>query len=104
MVLKRSIEQWRGCDPEAMAYHLSEAAIMYAFRDAKADILALNAENERLRMSISDSMIDYVEKSHGIRRDHKGRWWVELTINTTLGGKKSLRETIYAAMKERPNE
>lgn len=49
MEMNRTIEQWRGCDPEAMAYHMSEAATMYAFKDAKADILALHAENERLR-------------------------------------------------------
>lgn len=49
MELNRTIEQWRRCDPESMAYHMSEAAIMYAFRDAKADILDLYAEVERLR-------------------------------------------------------
>lgn len=56
MELKRTIEQWRGGDPEAMAYHMSEAAIIYAFRDAKADILALHAENERLRSAIQQTL------------------------------------------------
>lgn len=47
--MKRSIEQWKHCDPRAMAYNQSEAAVMFALQDAKADILALHAENMRLR-------------------------------------------------------
>lgn len=46
MKLKRTIEQWRS----------GEAAIMYAFRDAKADILALHAEVERLRAAIQQTL------------------------------------------------
>lgn len=56
MELKRTIEQWRGGDPEAMAYHMSEAAIMFAFKDAKSDILALHAEVERLRAAIEQTL------------------------------------------------
>jgi hypothetical protein len=39
--LNRSIETWEKCDPAAMAKQ-SEAAIMFAFQDARADILKLN--------------------------------------------------------------
>lgn len=56
MELTRTIEQWRGGDPEAMAYHMSDSAKMYAFRDAKADILALHADNERLRAAIQQTL------------------------------------------------
>lgn len=47
--MRRSIEQWKVCNPKAMAYEQSPAAIMYAFEDAKADVLDLHAENLRLR-------------------------------------------------------
>ena len=47
MPLQRKIEQWRGCVPGAMACQ-SPAAILYAFEDAKADILALYALAERV--------------------------------------------------------
>lgn len=47
--MKRTIEQWKTCNPTTMAYEQSDAAKMYAFQDAKADILELNAENLRLR-------------------------------------------------------
>ncbi len=40
--LERSIEQWRKCDPELMSRQ-SPAAIFYALKDAKHDILALDA-------------------------------------------------------------
>lgn len=40
--MKRNIDRWRGCDPTAMARQ-SEAAIVYAFEDARSDILALHA-------------------------------------------------------------
>lgn len=36
----RTIDQWQNCDPRAMA-GMSEAAIIWALMDAKADILAL---------------------------------------------------------------
>ncbi|HDR8985154.1 TPA: hypothetical protein QDA89_004106 [Burkholderia vietnamiensis] len=38
--LERSIEQWRRCDPDLMSKQ-SQAAIFYALKDAKHDILAL---------------------------------------------------------------
>lgn len=38
--MQRSIERWSGCDPKAMATQ-SEAAIAFAFEDAKADIAEL---------------------------------------------------------------
>ena len=47
--MKRKLSQWQGCDPNTMAYKMSDAAKFYAFQDAKADILELNAENQRLR-------------------------------------------------------
>jgi len=40
--LTRSIETWEKCDPSAMSKQ-SEAAIMYALKDARADILKLHA-------------------------------------------------------------
>lgn len=38
--MKRQAEIWAKCDPKAMATQ-SEAAIMYAFQDAKDDILKM---------------------------------------------------------------
>ncbi len=38
--MKRKIEQWANCNPEAMA-KMSENAIMFAFKDAKSDIVAM---------------------------------------------------------------
>ena len=39
--MKRSIDQWRGCNPESMAAQ-SKAAIRFALEDAKADIIELH--------------------------------------------------------------
>lgn len=47
--MRRKVEQWRDCSPAAMADQMSRAAIFYAFQDAQADILELDAENQRLR-------------------------------------------------------
>lgn len=47
--MKRTIEQWNNCDPKVMANDQSDTAKMFAFQDAKADILELHAENLRLR-------------------------------------------------------
>lgn len=47
--MKRTIEQWRNAVPELMATAQSEAARTYAFADARADILELHREIERLR-------------------------------------------------------
>jgi hypothetical protein len=46
--MKRTIDQWTGCHPEAMAYRQSLPAIQFAFEDAKADILELFALVERV--------------------------------------------------------
>ena len=47
--MNRPIERWQACNPTAMATEQSEAARIYAFEDAKHDILELHAEVERLR-------------------------------------------------------
>lgn len=47
MQLNKSIERWVRCDPRSMA-KMSEMAIMYAFEDARTDILSLHREIERL--------------------------------------------------------
>lgn len=43
--MKRSIETWRDCAPQAMATEQSEAARTFAFQDARADILELAGTN-----------------------------------------------------------
>lgn len=40
--MKRKIEQWRNCDPRAMVMEQSQAALIFAMQDAKADILELH--------------------------------------------------------------
>lgn len=40
--MKRKINQWVNCSPEAMAFTLSPAAIMYAIQDARDDIMELH--------------------------------------------------------------
>lgn len=52
--MKRTIEQWKNCDPNAMARELLDAATLYALQDAKADILELHAENLRLQRILSN--------------------------------------------------
>jgi hypothetical protein len=47
--VKRSIDKWKKCNPQTMATEQSNAAIQFAFEDAKADILELHEENKRLR-------------------------------------------------------
>ena len=39
--MKRTIEQWKKCDPRSMAYHQSDNAKQFGFEDAKHDILEL---------------------------------------------------------------
>ena len=46
--MNRSIERWKVCLPSAMAKQ-SEAAITYAFEDARHDIIELADQNARLR-------------------------------------------------------
>jgi hypothetical protein len=50
--LNRSIEQWRKCDPDLMSRQ-SQAAIFYALKDAKHDILTLAAVVESSKRSES---------------------------------------------------
>lgn len=50
--MARSIETWRKCDPVLMATQ-SQAALTFAFRDMKRDILVLADEVERLRSELA---------------------------------------------------
>lgn len=47
--MNRTIEQWRNCDPAAMATQQSEGARMYAFQDARADILWMYSAIKTIR-------------------------------------------------------
>ena len=47
--MKRSIQKWQDSDPDYMIKKLSRLGLLSALRDAKADILELHAEVERLR-------------------------------------------------------
>lgn len=40
--MKRTIEQWKNCDPKAMVENQSAAAQMFALQDAKAEWLLQN--------------------------------------------------------------
>lgn len=40
--MKRSIHQWRNCQPKAMIANMSRASLQVALEDAKTDILALH--------------------------------------------------------------
>jgi len=51
--MTRTIEQWKGCEPKAMAYEMSNAAIYNAFVDAKADILELQRKCEGMKAILS---------------------------------------------------
>ena len=46
--MNRSIERWKLCLPSAMSQQ-SNAAITYAFEDARHDIIELDDQNKRLR-------------------------------------------------------
>lgn len=46
--MNRTIDRWKVCLPSAMAQQ-SEAAIVYAFEDARHDIIELADQNARLR-------------------------------------------------------
>jgi len=50
--MERTIEQWKNCDPETMATKQSDAAIIFAFKAAKHDILELYAKAERLQKEV----------------------------------------------------
>lgn len=55
ILLQRSIEQWRGCDPARMATQ-SPAAVTWGFMDAKADILQLVAQRDEL-LRVLESLV-----------------------------------------------
>lgn len=51
--MARSVEMWRKCDPILMATQ-SQAALIFAFRDMKRDILVLADEVERLQARVAE--------------------------------------------------
>lgn len=51
--MARSVETWRKCDPILMASQ-SQAALIFAFRDMKRDILVLADEAERLQARVAE--------------------------------------------------
>ena len=79
--MKRTIEQWNGCEPEAMATEQSEVARTFAFADAKADILELHRENERLRELLAALKAWDVEQYMTIPHALRVRIQRELTLN-----------------------
>ena len=80
--MKRTIEQWRRCEPEAMATRQSAAARTFAFADAKADILELHRDVERLRELLADlwDVEQYMTIPHALRE----RIQRELMPNTSV--------------------
>lgn len=56
--MNRKISQWEACDPKAMA-KMSEAAIMYALSDAKADILELFNDIKKIAYPARGSESEY---------------------------------------------
>ena len=59
--MKRTIEQWQHCKPEAMAYRQSLPAIQFAFEDAKADILELFALDAYIKAYIGHTVVRDME-------------------------------------------
>lgn len=47
--MKRTIEQYRKCNPQAMAHEQSDNAKQFAFEDMRADILELHRELMRFK-------------------------------------------------------
>lgn len=76
--MQRTVAQWANCDPETMA-NQSRAAIMYAFRDAKADIAELAELAEALRGIMAGSVavgtLYNLAKGIGTNTD-EGRAWL----------------------------
>ncbi|MBI4695519.1 MAG: hypothetical protein HY749_15995 [Gammaproteobacteria bacterium] len=71
MKLQRTIEQWRDCVPAAMARQ-SEAAMMYAFSDARAAILALHArvvELEQRCDALRAALLTCARMAEALKRD-----------------------------------
>lgn len=52
--MQRTIEQWRGCDPRAMATNQSPEAREFAFADARADLLHMDGERAVLLGLLTD--------------------------------------------------
>lgn len=52
--MKRTAEQWRKCDPRAMATAQSEVAIEFAFQDAQHDILELLRQNAEMLAALKE--------------------------------------------------
>jgi hypothetical protein len=72
--MRRSIDQWRGCDPKAMATQ-SEAALTYAFEDARADILALHeALHGLLRSDVGIQTMQKLADGHGTNTADGKAW------------------------------
>lgn len=79
--MNRTIEQWSKCNPEAMATGQSEVARTFAFADARADILELHRNNERLRKLLADLKSWDVEQYLTIPHELRERIQRELTHN-----------------------
>lgn len=47
--MKRSIDRWKICNPNAIITEQSEAAAIFAMEDARHDILELNDELVRIK-------------------------------------------------------
>lgn len=54
MILKRTIDQYAKCNPEAMS-NMSKNAIYFAFNDMKQDLITMHNEIERLKRELNDS-------------------------------------------------
>ncbi len=100
--MNRTIEQWSGCQPEAMATEQSDVARTFAFADAKADILELHRENERLRDLLADLKAWDVEQYLTIPHELRERIQRELTHNATrvsgVEALEKLRQAIEYAL------
>jgi len=50
--MKRTLEQWQGCNPTTMTDCMSKRGVIRTLEEARADILELHAEAESLHMKI----------------------------------------------------
>lgn len=73
--MKRTIKQWTNCSPEAMAKNQSEAARVFAFEDAKSDILELHRKCQKAATELA-SVAD------------------ELKLSSTIGGEWDATEEV----------
>jgi len=51
--MKRTLEQWQGCNPATMMEGMSKRGVIRTLEEAKADILELHAEMERSKKAIT---------------------------------------------------